>query len=519
MAEECSPLNRTVGRAFNQYYNWTNNTAFYTLASPYLFNFYMQNMWIWDQWNLGYVQNFHSEVKGILPSQFASSLCQKVADLIYGDGVIFAGEKKGDDGKAVDFVSNTLEPEMQIKRTIRDAILKACQLGNGLIKINCSGNKLWVEALAGNRFFVDLDSRGRVTKSTTFVNIFTTGANNDKQKQSFGLVEERYWKTLKNEFGDKVRKPFSRYCIYPLASVGNVFSRPNTKVGLTFEQLPRSVASQFLDEYGDIWLNQENPLPLLDLGVYHIKYTEYLTTMPNIKMGESCLAKVINYLALYDLIFSEQCNDVYASRAKVILPRTMGRDNQGYFNALDDFVYAQVPNKSDKEQQPIIFAPQMRGEQLQKARENVEKMICSSLGVSVNSIFSDITDGGVAVTATQISSEDSNTVLFVNNKRVSILPELNRMMKTILKFYGFVDNVNIQFTKAGSSNQSVVTQNVNTQIGNGTISRYEAIKSQNPNWTEAQVEEEMRQIDMEQAEKVESIATEQEQVQQDFKSE
>ena len=141
----------------------------------------------------------------------------------------------------------------------------------------------------------------------------------------------------------------------------------------------------------------------------------------------------------------------------------------------------------------------MRSEQLAKARENVEKMICSSLGISVNSIFSDITNGGVSVTATQISSEDSNTVLFVNNKRVIFLPELNRMMKTILKFYGYVDTVNVQFTKAGSSNQSVVTQNVNTQIGNGTISRYEAIKSQNPNWTEAQVEEEMRQIDEERA--------------------
>ena len=496
---ESCPINRHIGRAFNQYYNWTNNTAFYTLASPYLFNFYMQNVWVWDQWNLGYVRNFHNEQKGILPSQFASSLCQKVSDLIYGDGVIFNGEKKGDDGKAVDFVSNVLEPEMQIKRTIKDSVLKACQLGNSLLKINCNGNKLWLEALAGNRFFVDLDSRGNVVKSTTFVNIFTTSANNDKQKQSYGLVEERYWKDETNEFGDAVRKPYARYCIYPLASVGNTFTRPTTMASMKFEQLPRSVSRQFLADYGNIMLNEENPLPLLDLGVYHIKYTEYLTTMPNIKMGESCLAKIVNYLALYDLIFSEQCSDVYATRSKVIVPRTMGKDNQGYFNALDDFVYTQIPNKSDKEQQPIVFAPSMRSEQLAKARENVEKMICSSLGISVNSIFSDITNGGVAVTATQISSEDSNTVLFVNNKRVIFLPELNRMMKTILKFYGYVDNVNVQFTKAGSSNQSVVTQNVNTQIGNGTISRYEAIKSQNPNWTEAQVEEEMRQIDEERA--------------------
>ena len=141
---ESSPINRHIGRAFNQYYNWTNNTAFYTLASPYLFNFYMQNVWVWDQWNLGYVRNFHNEQKGILPSQFAASLCQKVSDLIYGDGVIFAGEKKGDDGKAVDFVSNVLEPEMQIKRTIKDSVLKACQLGNSLLKINCNGNKLWL---------------------------------------------------------------------------------------------------------------------------------------------------------------------------------------------------------------------------------------------------------------------------------------------------------------------------------------------------------------------------------------
>ena len=73
------------------------------------------------------------------------------------------------------------------------------------------------------------------------------------------------------------------------------------------------------------------------------------------------------------------------------------------------------------------------------------------------------------------------------------------MMKTILRYYGFTDNVYVQFTKAGSSNQSVTTQIVNTQLSNGTMSKYEAVKTQNPNWTEGQVNEELEQIEKEKA--------------------
>lgn len=495
---ETSPFNKQIGTSFNQYYNFTNNSAFYTLASPYMFHFYTISMWLWDQWNLGFVQNFHSQAKGILPSQFASSLCNKVSDLIYGDGVIFAGEEKGNEGRAIEFVSNVLEPKIQLKRQIKDSILKACQLGNGFLKINCDGKDLWVDTIAGNRCFVDLNARGQITSAKTYVNIFTTGANNEKQRKSYGMVEERYYKEVENEFGDVLRKPFVKYSIYPLAPIGNVFTRPAVR-SINYDQLPRSVQEQFRQEYGDVMLDEEQVLPLLDLGIYHIKYTEYLTTMPNIKMGESCLAKIINYLADYDLIFSELCNDVYATRAKVIVPKFMGKDNQGYFNALDDFVYTQIPNKSDKEQMPLIFAPQMRISALKEHLHNVETMIANSLGYSVNSLFSDLTNGGVQVTATQISSEDSNTVLNINNKRVIMLPEFNRMMKTILRYYGFTDNVYVQFTKAGSSNQSVTTQIVNTQLSNGTMSKYEAVKTQNPNWTEGQVNEELEQIEKEKA--------------------
>jgi hypothetical protein len=498
--EKSTELNRHIGTSYNQYFTWNNNSAFYTIAPTYLFSFYNQNVRVWDMWNTGWVLNFHSIKKGILPTQFAGSLCQKVADLIYGEGVIFeTTADKNVKNDNLEFI-NDIDKEIDIKGSIKDGILKSSQLGNSLLKLNSDGENLWVDAIAGNRFFVSLDSRGNVVKSRSYVNIYTNGvAKKGEQADSYGLVEERFYE--EDEDGNRLTLngkyiPKVVYKIYKLSARAEVFDSNPSDISIAFENLPRTVKRAFREEYGDLELDNPVDLGLRNLGVYLLKHTPYVTSIPNVKLGESCLAKVINYLPKYDAIDSEETADLRISRPKLFLPigLSKGQTTNDEYESTYDVVVEKIPNKSDKEQMPVVFAPTPREEHFIRLKEDIIKKVCGNLGVATSSLFSDIQDSRGNVTAREISSENSNTALYVSNKRKLIMKPVNDMISDILAYYGKEENIKVAFTQAGASNKSVTVDNTVKLVKAGLEIEYQAIKENHPEWTDTQVEEEIAEI-------------------------
>ena len=497
-------LNSAIATCYNQYFTWNNNSAFYILAPTYLFQFYNNNVRVWDEWNNGWVGNFHSIKKGILPTQFAGSLCQKIGDLIYGDGVLFESTaEKNVKNDALDFVGE-IDNKIDIKNTFKDSILKSAQLGNSLLKWNADGNgELWLDALAGNRFFVDLDSRGNVVGTRCYINLYTGGVKQKDGKQdSFGLVEERYYDAdddgnyRLDANGERV--PMLVYKVYKLNAPANMFESNPSGLSIPFDDLPRQVKRALRSEYGDLPLDEPQQIEgFKTLGVYLVKYTNYVSNIPNIKLGESCLAKILNYLPKYDAIDSEETIDLRISRPKVIVPDFMSRGEKGNTNALDsydDVVFNKIPNKSDKDQTPITFIPTPREEHFIRLKEDVIKKICGQLGIATSSLFSDIADGRGNVTATEISSENSNTTLFQTNKRKIMLGAFNDCVRDMLVFYGYEPNVKVAFTPAGSSNKTVMVKNTVALDKSGLQSKYQSIKELHPEWSDKQVTAELEEL-------------------------
>lgn len=503
MAEETTYLNRRIAESFNQYFTYTNNSTFYVLAPPYLFDYYNMTVRTWDEWISGWVQSFHSIENGILPTQFAGSLCKKIADLIYGEGVLFESTtSKNVENDSLDFLSD-LDTKIDIKGQIQDAIYKSCQLGNGLLKLNRdNNNELWIDSIAGNRFFVDLDSKGEPKKVMTWVNIYTGGTpTKGKKPDSYGLVEIRYFD--EDDKGNIVRingerVPMVIYKIYKLNGRANVFDSNAADTSIHFEDLPRPVSRSFREDYGTLELNKPQRLDgMRNLGIYLIKHTAYVSMLPNVKLGESCLAKVINYMAKYDAIDSEETIDLRVSRPKVVVPDFMSKGktyNEDPLNGYNDIIFAKIPNKSDKDQQPIVFAPTPREEHFIRMKEDIIKKVCGNLGIATSSLFSDIADARGNVTATEIDSETSNTALYQSNKRKIVLKPINQMLKDILAFYGKSEDVKISFTPAGASNKSVTVKNTTALVNAGLESEYQAVKENHPDWTDRQVEEELKEI-------------------------
>lgn len=496
-------LNRAICESYNQYFTYSNSTTFYALAPTYLFQYYNISVRLHDQWINGWVDSFHSMAKGLLPTQFAASLCQKVADLIYGDGVLFESKKeKNVENDALDFIGE-LDDRINIKGAFKDSVLKSTQLGNALIKVNVDKDgEVWLDCLAGNRFFVDLDSRGNVVRSRSYVNLYTGGIKQKGGKQdTYALVEERYYLADENEdyvLKDGKRVPVIEFKVYKLTAPANVFQAKGEEVSIEFGNLPREVRRAFRDEYGELEIGVPQVIQGFEnLGVYLVKHTQYVTSIPNIKLGESCLARIINYLPKYDAIDSEETIDLRVSRPKVIVPDFMAKgksENTDQLNDYDDIIFNKVANRSDKEQTPIVFIPNSRVDQLIKMKEDVIKKVCAGLGIATSSLFSDIADARGNVTAREIDSETSNTTLYQVNKRKIVLDAFNKVITDILAFYGYGDDVKVAFTPAGSTNKSVMVENTVKLVGAGLESEYQAIKENHPEWSDKQVEEELKEI-------------------------
>lgn len=482
-----SPINLLYNTRFNRYYNYITNAVFYAMSPRYLFQWYNNSLRECDYWLSGFVPGLHDTQQGVIPTQYAQCLCHKLADTIYGDGLSFKSTQEGDIDNSLAFLSNEIDDTIGLREVFKDGILKMVELGNCLLKINCGeDNKLWVDSIAGNRFFAALNSRGDVVGCKSFVNIFTSG-NSRGEDKSFALMEERYWKTVDGE-----RFPVVCYNIYNI-SIANTFTASNG-VSLRYEDLPRGVQTAFREEYGDVYLGKEQRLPLPNLGVELLKYTKYISGMPNVKLGEPAIAKLLNDLSYYDLVASEFFNDVYISRAKVIIPQFMtkgGTNGGGYLKGLDDFLFTAVPNVSDREQTPTVFKPDMRIDSLTKAQQECVKTMAQKIGVSVSAIASDIADSHGTFTATQVTSQNSNTVLYATNKRALVTKQLNNIITTILHYYGKTDTVNISWAAAGGENKSVQIENLERLKRIGAVSNREIQEELHSDWTEDQIQAEV----------------------------
>lgn len=475
-----SPVNLKLGNLTNNYYNTITNAAFYAQSAAYLYQYYWTRVRVWDQWLSGWVEGFHGDDMGILPTGIGDTIVTKIADLVWDAGITFRSTATEPD-ESLRFISNEWAVNSNFRANLKDVIKKAEGLGNGLFKLNADADgELWVDAIAGNRFFVDLNARGNIVKCRSFVNIFTQqGASND-QKNSFALMEERYY-----EGG----KPKVVYNIYKL-TVANVFTS-NNMVSLDYKSLPSSVKDSFRKDYRDVMLGKPQDLPLDTIGCYLFKATPYIHDIPNVKLGESVLSKCLNYLMAHDFSFSEMFNDAYISRGKILVPLHMQQNSKsnGYFSGLDDFIFTKVQNQSDNEQSPTVFMPKMRVADLKAYRDSIKEDIAAAIGVSTESLFPNLVARSGSVTATEIESTQTNTNVFITNTRELFEKPLRDLMNDVLAYYKMPQTVDVDFLPLGGANKTINVDNITKLSAAGLVSTKQAVRELNPSATEQQIEE------------------------------
>lgn len=496
-------------------WQWVNNEEFYKLIPAPYHPFYNNWVKLWLYWYDGYVPWVHGGANALLSTSIGTTIVNRASDSVFGGNLMFSNARKplyrkdkGDGksvGVALDFISNDWAKKTNLKAIYKRAIRDAFAGGFSLLKLNKHDGELWVDELRADRFYLDITGRGEIRKSVSILSFYETISNKDNKR--YCLIEERRYEPL----GPFDEIPVVEYKIYD-STVPIQYITTESDNFIKWEQLPKDVRRAFKSEYSFI-LNEPQALNgLSNLGVYLVKGSDDISNVPQIGLGESLLANIMNYL--YEFDFYNTCfnTDMYLARGRILIPKYMQgprakgapefSERQNY--GLDDFAYTKIdsPNPDATKPEPIQF--ELRSEKWKEARNILLESIATSIGISVSTLASYLSDGSNR-TAREVSAEESATTLFIENNRRRFEIPMNELIKDVLRFYGHVDDVEVRWSRAGMTNQTVLVDTLTKAVNAGLISQKKAHDQYNYDDDEEQNAEDYMLVEKEQASRQNSL--------------
>ena len=484
-------------------WQWTNNNEFYKLIPAPYYSFYNNWVRMWLYWYDGFVPWVHGTQYGLLSTSIGTTIVNRAADSVFGGNLMFANartptitvNKKGKQiGKALDFISNDWALDTDFRSKVKRAVRDAFAGGFSLLKINCDAGELWVDNLRADRVYIEKTGRGQLRKVVSLLSVYDSMSQSGNERH-YGLVEERRFEKI-GMFGEEI--PVVEYKIYETsAQIQNISTSDNF---VPFEDLPKKVREAFKADFGTCKLNK--PIAMngfKTLGCYLLKGSDDISNVPQLGLGESLLANITTYLYEYDFYNTCFNTDMYLARGRVLVPKALqspqaktGAQNTG----LDDFIYTKVETMNTDQQKPEAIQFELRASEWKEARNMLLESIATSIGISVSTLASYLSDGSNR-TAREVSAEESATTLFIENARRRFEKPLNDLISDVLRFYGYVDDVEIRWSRAGMTNTTVLVDTLSRAVQSGLISEKKAHHAFNYEDDEEQNEEDYKLVEEE----------------------
>ena len=208
------------------------------------------------------------------------------------------------------------------------------------------------------------------------------------------------------------------------------------------------------------------------------------------------------YLQSYDYYWSAFNTDMYLGRGRVLVdkemqsPQAKAQNVNDYNSGLDSMLFTQIRRNAGMGEplQPTPIQFDLRSQSWEQIRTMIIQNIAINTGLNLASIASFLNDTNSARTAREISTEESETALFVDDKREIIERPLNRLLKIVTNYYGYTDDVVIRWSSAGLSNIYARSEMIATGLSNGFISPQKAVQMFNQDLDEYQLQEEFDNI-------------------------
>lgn len=512
------------GSAFNTYwqYSYVNRSAFYANISgtyrQYMVRWVQNSLWWYDGW----VPYFHNNSQGIFSTKLATALVNGTAKKVVGGRIYFKTKNKeklvkDDKGeykinKALAFITSEWSDKAGFAKEVKKAITFSASAGFSLLKIDKQDEGLTVKALRADSFYPVIGFNGEIVELTCFIRDFTnlTGAdrNNTQHFSNYYVVEYRFFGDYKRFDGSIIHNaPQVRYEIRETTgtiTTGTDYDGAGQKV--EFASLPKAIRSKIGKAFSGIRFDTPVLLPFNDnLGAEIINWSDCVSALPELPFGDGLLTNILPYLQSYDYYWSAFNTDMYLGRGRVLVDKEMQSpqakaNNVNYNSGLDSMLFTQIRtnNGVGDKMQPTPIQFDLRSQSWEQIRTMIIQNIAINTGLNLASIASFLNDTNSARTAREISTEESETALFVDDKREILERPINKLLKTITLYYGYEDDVVLRWSSAGLTNVYARSEMLATGLASGFISPQKAVQMFNQDLDEYQLQEEFDNIQAEQ---------------------
>lgn len=502
---QMTPWQQTA--AFNTYwtYSFVSRAAFYSMVGSRYFDF--MNRWVknWLWWYDGYVPYFHNEQTGIFSTRLATAIVDRTAQKVVGGRIMFknAGKESQDQrqlNKGLLTVTHWAK-DVDFEKVVKRATKYAAAAGTALVKLNTDTRGLWTEALRFDSFLPVVDFRGKLVDIKCFLQQYTNlteKGDNTQQVDSYYIVEHRFFGRYERADGSVINNaPIATYEVHKASgtiTTGNYVSLSSEAV--QYRDLPTRMRAKIAKDYtyGQLRFGEPILLPFADsLGAELITWTEGVSNIPELPFGESLLSNLISLLQSYDYYFSAFNTDMYTGRARVLVPKGMvgkGAERRQANAGLDGYMYTQVEMLDPEKQTPIPLQFELRSSDWSQIRDTIIQNISINTGLNISTIASFLNDTTGNKTAREISTEENETLAFVNYKRALLEKPLNRLLKTILRYNGIADDVVLRWSNAELTNRALLSEILSTAVNGGFLSKKKAVEMFNFDDDDEQVQAE-----------------------------
>lgn len=518
----------------NNTYNYSNSTVFYSLVNYNFKTYYNTVILKSQQWLDGFDPSFHKATYGIFSSRIGAKITAGITKQIFGRGLIFVKGNNTTKNDGVDFISHKWQDAANFQNIVRTLIGYTVPLGTGLLKLNTkwtwnkqtqeNNKQLWLQTLRMDYFYYSVDSENNLTNVTCFIRAFQT---TDKKPDNYCLVERRYYKEQyekfvenvngkKVEFEDrthKVKKPYAVYSIYKINSTSNNNTlAANKGKSVNYKTLPDEIKSQLSEEYGALMVDKEMELPFDDLGCQLFFNEGGDFTHPSMPFGRAIMFDCITDFMEYDMERSYAIRDLYNSKGIVGIPKALSQasltpgnspvgDAQRTHSGLGQLNiagYEMVDGLNPDTQKPIINQFEIRAQEHEIKQNAILKSIATALGMSPRVLASYLVEGNEK-TAEQTHSEDDTITEWIKSHRQDYIFGLNKIIETVLSFYGIVDNVEVRFASDGLVSNERQLEIIGKKLELGLIDLEDAVRELYPDLDEVQLQEKIAKAQQQKA--------------------
>ena len=495
--------------AVNQTFTYANNTPFYALVNPVYYDYYNRIVRVNLEWFDGYVMGFHNQQNGIMSTRIATAIVNGIIGNVFQKRLVFDRVDKQSDYKAIDKLNDWIVKDNFLGK-VKLASKYSGASGTSVLKINQSYKDVYTQALRQDQFFYETDFQGNITKITTFLKSYVNVFNNtDMEKEkNFFIVETRYYSSdidiptkienLNGEIKTYYKKPTIpvpvveyKVLYYQGRMFQNTMAQKQNMQSLKYYDLPEGFKAIVKKDFTALRFDTPCLLPFNDLGCYVLQINGQDPTIPNGMFGASFLTDIRSCLVEYELINAYSLRDLYNSQGRIGIPKNLTmNDINGQNNYDVSMANYEIYSGDPEKQKPIITQFEIRANEWSNKKDDCLKKMATILGMSPKVIASYLNPhGGFGKTATEVENDEASSQTFIEDKRANLTNTINKVIKTVLRFYGFSQNVSARFIEGENKMSPLQVKTIIFKYQQGLIDLREALRELNPNATESEVDD------------------------------